>query len=536
VTELLQKLKKLAGLRPVSHHEARVPDLDDDRPASGVWSATVVPVLTSLSMVAAATLALSVANNVLPLLNLVSIVYLVPVLIAARWGLVPALACAFAGAGAADFYFYPPLYSLEIGDTQNVADLIVFLIIAVVTSHYTARLKQKSDGLRRSRKEVLGLYGFSRQLATCFTVPDLIAATGDYLSKTLGHRAVLIDFGESDQAPPSNFVPKLVWEKAAVMAGAGAGITHTVHDAETQNDWLVRVVFVGAAGYAAIVDLGRDSHRDLGVVSGRVDAVIEEAVITLTRLDFAEAIEEARLKSLADSLRDAMIGSLSHELRTPLASIIGSTSVLDQIPTVKKDHRIHALVEAIHDQANRLDGDIQNLLNAARITARGIQPHLEFTDPTDIINTAVTQKAAQLAGHKLEVAIVPDLPLVKVNSVMVEQAFGHLLENAAKYSPIGTTIRISARADQERVVLSVTDQGVGLTPDEEQRLGQRSFRGARHLHRIPGTGLGLWIADTFVTTNGGTLVAESPGPGLGTTFSIRLPAAEEAEGVAEAMS
>jgi hypothetical protein len=97
-------------------------------------------------------------------------------------------------------------------------------------------------------------------------------------------------------------------------------------------------------------------------------------------------------------------------------------------------------------------------------------------------------------------------------------------------------LRISARADQERVELSVTDQRVGLTPDEEQRLGQRSFCGTRHLHRVPGTGLGLWIADTFVMTNGGTLDAESPRPWLGTAFSIHLPAAKEAEGVAEAMS
>ena len=226
---------------------------------------------------------------------------------------------------------------------------------------------------------------------------------------------------------------------------------------------------------------------------------------------------------------------MSHELRTPLASIIGSTSVLDQIPTVKKDHRVHALVAAVHDQARRLDGDIQNLLSAARITARGLQPHLEWTDPTDIVGAAVKQKAARLAGHRLELAVLPDLPLVKVNSVLVEQALGQVLENAAKYSPAGSTIRISARAEEDRVVLAVADQGAGLTEDERRQIGQRSFRGARHVHHVPGAGLGLWIADTFVVANGGTLDAESPGPGRGTTVSIRLPAAAANEGAAEAM-
>ena len=138
--------------------------------------------------------------------------------------------------------------------------------------------------------------------------------------------------------------------------------------------------------------------------------------------------------------------------------------------------------------------------------------------------------------HGIGRRTLADLPLVKVNSVLVEQALGQLLENAAKYSPIGSTIRMSGRVDRDRVVLSVTDQGVGLTQDEKRQLGQRSFRGARHLHHVPGAGLGLWIADTFVTTNGGTLDAESRGAGLGTTVSIRLPAGDESEGAAEAMS
>jgi K+-sensing histidine kinase KdpD len=491
----------------------------------------------TLAMVAVVTAALFAASDVLPLLNLVSIGYLLPVLVAAaRWGLLPAIIAAVAGAAAADYFFYPPLYSFEVGDTQNVADLAIFLIIAVVTSHYTARLKRESDRLRRSRKEVRGLYAFSRQLAACFTVPDLMAATGNYLSATLGHRAVLVDFNAADETRPDIVVPETVRREAAAMIADGVGAMRTVRDVDTGNDWLVRVVSVGSAGYAAIVDLGRDRQHDVGALSRRVDAAVEDAVITLTRLDVATAIEEARLKSQADKLRDALLGTASHELRTPLASIIGSTSVLDQIPTVKKDLRIHALVEAVHEEARRLDGDIQNLLSAARITAHGLQPHLEWTDPTDIVGAAVRQKTVRLAAHQVELAVAPDLPLVKVNSVMVEQALGQVIENAVKYSPAGSTIWISARAEQDRVVLEVADRGAGLTEDERRQIGQRSFRGARHLHHVPGAGLGLWIADTFVTTNGGTLDAESPGPGLGTTVSIRLPAAAPGEGGAEAIS
>jgi K+-sensing histidine kinase KdpD len=509
--------------------------IEDTPPASGSMARTVVPVAASLALVAIATVALFAGRNILPLVNLVSIVYLLPVLFAAtRWGLLPAVVSAFAGAAAADYLFYPPLYSFEIGDTQNIADLAVFLIIAFVTSHYMSRLRRRSESLARSRRELRGLYAFSCQLAACFTVPDLVAATGNYLSETLGHRTILV--GRDEEAPAAGPVPAHVWREALATAVAGAGVTRTLHDPDTRQDWLVRAVSIGSADRAAIVELGRDSHEDLDAVIRRVDAAISDAAVTLARLDVAKAIEEAHLKSQADSLRDALIGTVTHELRTPLASIIGSTSVLDQIPSVRRSHRVHALVEAVREQASRLDGDIQNLLNAARITGHGIRPHLEWTDPTDIVSAAVRQKAERLAGHRLEHAISPDLPLVKVSSVLVEQAFAQLLENAAKYSPVGSTIRIAAHVEQDRVVLSVSDEGAGLTAEEKQQIGNRSFRGTRHINRVPGAGLGLWIADTFIVANGGTLDARSAGPELGTTVSIRLPAAEGDEGLMEAMA
>jgi two-component system sensor histidine kinase KdpD len=120
-----------------------------------------------------------------------------------------------------------------------------------------------------------------------------------------------------------------------------------------------------------------------------------------------------------------------------------------------------------------------------------------------------------------------DVPLVYVDSVLVEQALGQVLENAAKYSPTGTAIKVASRCEEGQVVLSVTDQGAGLTTDERDQLGKRSFRGKRQGVAGTGSGLGLWIASTFVTANGGTLHAESRGPNLGTTISLRLPAVSQ---------
>jgi two-component system sensor histidine kinase KdpD len=109
---------------------------------------------------------------------------------------------------------------------------------------------------------------------------------------------------------------------------------------------------------------------------------------------------------------------------------------------------------------------------------------------------------------------------------LIEEACGQLLENAAKYSPSGSTISVGARFEQGRVILSINDQGVGITADEQQQLGRRSFRSQRHQATIPGSGLGFWIASIFVRANGGTIDITSRGQGRGTTASIVLPGSE----------
>jgi K+-sensing histidine kinase KdpD len=195
------------------------------------------------------------------------------------------------------------------------------------------------------------------------------------------------------------------------------------------------------------------------------------------------------------------------------------------MPVIRENGRILSLVEAISDEAADLDGFIRNLLNATRVTAGGVSPRLEWTDPRDIVNAAIRRRARRLVVHRIETEFANDLPLVNVDSGLIEEACGQLLENAAKYSPSGSTISIHIRDEQGRAVLSISDQGVGITPDERQQLGRKSFRGRRHQATIPGSGLGFWIASTFVKANGGTIDIFSRGQGQGTTASIALPGA-----------
>src|SRR5215813_151080 len=260
--------------------------------------------------------------------------------------------------------------------------------------------------------------------------------------------------------------------------------------------------------------------------TGLINTAISILAIGLTTF-LALRIESARFtaKTLieADQLRDALIGSVSHELRTPLASILGGVSILAEMPSVTKDPRLASLAIGIRDEAMRLNSDIQNLLDAALITSQGLHSRRDWTDPTDIIDTAVERMRRRFPDRRITLSQGSNLPHVHIDPVLVEQALSQIIANAAKFSYTPSTIEVSAFVKDGELLISVHDDGVGLTEEEKIKLSERFYRGQRHIGKIPGSGLGLWVANTFIVSSGGTLEASSPGESQGTTMRVVFP-------------
>ena len=522
----VQKLAKARAI-PLESRNTRASQPDEESAPQGILQKDVLSLLLSLTCVGLVTALLLLLDHTVAV-NLVPIAYLIPVIIAAtQWGIWPATLASIASMAAADFFFFPPIFSFVVEDPQEVVDLMLFLVVALVSSNLASRLRLETETLRQREKEIQSLYEFSRRLAACFTVSDLIAAVQTYLSRALGQPAVFFVARMDGQfeLPKSGSVPTVVQGSVASMLTTAEVPGHTIIDEPTQSAWLLRAVGSETAVHGLVaVNIGGGSRATIESKTRRVESILEEVSLTLHRIGIEKAMEDARLRLQAQLLRDAFHGTLSHELCSPLAAIRGSASVLGSIPLIRKDDRAHSLVEAISDEVAELDGFIQNLLNATRVTAGGVDPNLEWADPRDLVNAAIRQRARRLVAHKVETEFAEDLPLVNVDSGLIEESCGQLLENAAKYSPSGSTISVAAKAEQGHVILSISDQGVGITPDEQQYLGRRSFRSQRHQATIPGSGLGFWIASTFVGANGGTIGISSPGQGLGTTASITLPA------------
>ncbi len=489
---------------------------------------SVLPIATSLLLVGVATIGLLLIDRLFPA-NLVTIVYLIPVIIAATWcGTWPAVLAAVTATAAADFFFFPPFYSFRLDDPQAVIDLLLFLLVALVSGNLASRLRRETETLRQREQELHDLHEFSRGLAACFTVSDLIDAIQSYLSGAFGrHSAFFITAPDKTFPPdPTADIPPAVQESAASMMRKVALDTSTFRDEATGNLWLLRAVSSEESTYGVIaVNIGSDQRTLIDQGTHRIEAMLAEASLTLQRLNIGGAVEQAGLRQKDQLLSDAFHGNLSHELRSPVAAIRGSASVLQSMSAIRDEESVHSLVEGITNQVERLDAFIGNLLNATRVSASDIRPHLECADPRDIINAAVRRRSRQLAAHDVTTRFADDLPMINVDSVLVEEACGQLLENAAKYSPPGSTISVTTRTERGQVIVSISDSGAGITAEERQQLGRRSFRGERHQATVSGSGLGFWIASTFIKANGGSIDIASEGEGQGTTASIILPEA-----------
>ena len=426
---------------------------------------------------------------------------------------------------------YVVMDSTEAGVARNVDAATRQL--ACLSTHRKSDFVHSLDDLTRKQDETAAannlqlqvearnLYAFSRALAAGATVQDLVRAIETFLSVHLGCRIYLLHGTDVDRPAADGAVPEPLWHKAADMIADAMPDARVFADPVNGGLWALQAMSAKPDLQVALaVHLGH--QRGVGT-EDRAEGVLAEAKAMLDRVGAWTALARAVARQRLDGLVTALIGNASHELRSPIAGIVGAVSVLEQIPALHGDETLRSLIAGIHLEALRLDTNIRNLLCGARVADGGITPRLALTEVSDIVAAAIKQRAHRIAGHRIAVSMDPALPLVNADADLLAQAVGQIIENAAKYSPEGAEIAITAKRDRQHALLSITDHGVGLTVEEARELFRWGVRGRRHVGHTQGLGLGLWIAKIFVAVHGGTLTAQSPGPGRGTRMCIRLP-------------
>ncbi|MBV9556442.1 MAG: hypothetical protein JO254_05145, partial [Pseudolabrys sp.] len=267
----------------------------------------------------------------------------------------------------------------------------------------------------------------------------------------------------------------------------------------------VLLVSLGCAGLTILsFSLTKTAFPEAGVINTAI-SLTAIGLTTLLALRTESARNTARRLAESEQLRDALIGSVSHELRTPLSAILGGISVLAEAPAVLQNQRLASLTGDIRDEAVRLNNDIQNLLDAARITSHGLRARRDWVEQSDILASTLNRVRARYPRHSFQLRTAHNLPLLHVDPVLIDQALSQIVANAAKFSRADLAIEIDVTAQDQKLLIAVRDKGVGLNAEERSQFARRFFRGSRHVGKIPGSGLGLWIAETFITSSGGTL-------------------------------
>ena len=242
-------------------------------------------------------------------------------------------------------------------------------------------------------------------------------------------------------------------------------------DESTQDVWLLRAV----SSETAVLGADRDQYRTRLPFNSsksrrrRVEAILEEVVPDASPDRYRQGDGGSEV---ATCRRSCCETRFTAPFRTNCVrrwpAIRGSASVL-AVDAPGSSGSTGSLAGRGHsEETAELDGFIQNLLNATRVTAGGVNPHLEWADPRDIVNAALSEGRDGLSAHRIEAEFAEDLPLVNVDFGPIEESFGQLLENAAKYSPSGSTVSVNGKCRTGRVILSISDQGVGITPDEQR--------------------------------------------------------------------
>jgi two-component system sensor histidine kinase KdpD len=284
------------------------------------------------------------------------------------------------------------------------------------------------------------------------------------------------------------------------------------------------VPLLGSRGTVGVMGLRPSDPRSLQAPEQlhQLETFASQTALAIERARLAEETEQAQVRAETERLRNSLLSSVSHDLRTPLASITGAASTL-----IDNEARLDAatrrdLLEALHEEADRLNRLVQNLLEMTRLEAGALVPHTAWHSVEEVVGAALGRFGKSLAARPVTTRIPADLPLVPMDDVLIEQVLINLIDNAIKYTPPGTPIEVSAQESGGAVMVEVADRGPGLPPGEERLIFEK-FHRTDPAPSVRGAGLGLAICEGIIQAHGGRIWAENrPGGGVALRFALPL--------------
>ncbi|MFZ0723527.1 MAG: sensor histidine kinase KdpD [Xanthobacteraceae bacterium] len=456
------------------------------------------------------------------------------VTMAVRFGLWPSLFASVASALAYNFFFLPPIYTFTIADPHNVTAFGFFTLVAVIVSSVAARGRTQAVATMERARTTESLYAFSRKLAGAGTLDDVLWATAYQTALMLKVRVVLLLPERGTIAVKTGYPPEDILDDADIAAAKWAWENNRV--AGRGSDTLPgakRLFLPMHTGRGAIGMMGIDSDKPGPLLTPDqrrlLDALADQGALAIERVRLVEEMDRVERNAETERLRSALLTSISHDLKTPLAAVLGSAGTLRDLAEKLSAGEKAELLGTIIDESERLNRFIANLLDMTKLESGAIAPNVALHDLGEIVGSALRRASRILARHEVGLDLAPDLPMLELDAVLFEQVLFNILDNAAKYAPAKTTIRIQAWRDGGTVSLRVIDEGSGIPPADIEHIFDKFYRAQKTDQVRAGTGLGLAISRGFVEAMHGTIVAANRSDRSGAMFTINLPVPRQAQ-------
>lgn len=467
--------------------------------------------------------------------NIAMLFLLTVVGVALKYGRPAAALSALLGVAAFDVVFVEPRWTFAVSDAQYLVTFAVLLLVGLVIGQLAAGLQAQAKAAQERERRVRGLYAMSRDLGAAL-VPEQVAE--------IAARFLRAEFGVASAVLAPPLQPSTGRELLAVLPGAGVqpdlGVAQWAFDhgqpaGQGTNTlpashclMLPLTAPMRLRGVLAVESKGRrwlPDEREL------LDTCAALLAISLERIHYIEVAQQSTLQIESERLRNSLLTAISHDLRTPLAALVGLADALRLAPPALSPAQAE-VTEAMRRSALRMSALVSNLLDMAKLQSGSVQLNRQWMPLQEVVGTALANMEESLTGREVGVELPAELPLLQLDAVLIERVLVNLLENAAKYTPPGSPIRISARVAGRQMEIDIADEGPGFPAGREAQLFDKFERGDRE-SSTPGVGLGLAICKAIVEAHGGRISAHNGARG-GACVRMELPLGQPPAQVREA--
>jgi len=435
--------------------------------------------------------------------------------VSAVWGMAVSVFMSVVAMLTFNYLFLPPVGNFTIADPQNWVALGAFLFTSIMGSQLSARIRKEADEAHSRRREIERLYKFSQKLLGEGNVIQLMNAIPNYVVESFEAGAAELFLPQKDKFYRSGF-----------------GTSHL--DEEKMKTAYLRdemAIESQQSLYFIPVRLGVRAIGSLGISGARLSRQTLEAVgslvaIAIERARAVEQLGQTEAERQGERLKSALLDSVTHDFRTPLTSM--KAAVTSLLASQKADPaQRQELLSIINEECDRLNHLVEEAAEMARLEAGEIELHLAPTPVDEIVQEALTQMKASLAGRSMQVKLAQGLPRVEADPGRAKDILVNLIDNANLYSPKKEPIVVSAELSGDYVTISVADRGPGIDDFEQGMIFDKFYRGKDQRYLVRGTGMGLPIAKAIVAAHKGSISVTSQ-LGHGSVFSFTLPVARGA--------